>query len=35
MSLYERRLRNVLQLVVFRNLVIRLGPLSFQRTQSV
>ena len=31
----KRRLRNGLKLWVFRNLVIRLCPLSFQRTQSV
>lgn len=32
---YERRLRNGLRFVIFLNLVIRLCPLSFQRTQSV
>ena len=31
----ERRLRNGLRFVIFLNLVIRLCPLSFQRTQSV
>jgi len=30
-----RRLRNGLRFVIFLNLVIRLCPLSFQRTQSV
>ena len=32
---FRRRLRNGLRFVIFLNLVIRLCPLSFQRTQSV
>ncbi len=32
---FERRLRNGPEFVIFKNLLIRLVPLSFQRTQSV
>jgi hypothetical protein len=32
---FERPLRDVPESVIFRNLAIRLVPLSFQRTQSV
>ena len=31
----ERRLRNGAEFLILRNLIIRFGPLSFQRTQSV
>ena len=34
-SPYSRHLRNGPEFGIFRNLVVRLGPLSFQRTQSV
>ena len=35
MTISARRLRNGPEFGIFRNLVVRLGPLSFQRTQSV
>ena len=34
-SAFKRHLRNGPEFGIFRNLVVRLGPLSFQRTQSV